>query len=247
MSRIHVAIINSADQYTDEALADLVPALQWQIDHDFRSTWGIAAQLVAVPKGETPDPAMWWLALLNDSDQAGALGYHDLTPDLLPTGKVFINEDLKYGAQVPVTASHELLEMLGDPWINTTAFDPATGWLHAYEAADAVEADEFSYEAPNGVRVSDFVLPQYFDPNHVGKDLPVTMRGNLTEPFSLAPGGYQSYLDLANLDKGWQQEMRQEAEGRVEGRRAPGFPPGSRRQRRVNRWRNDLKVSTVGA
>jgi len=49
--------------------------------------------------------------ILDDSDQAGALGYHDLTSDGLPIGKVFAASDLKAGTSWTVTASHELLEM----------------------------------------------------------------------------------------------------------------------------------------
>jgi hypothetical protein len=39
-----------------------------------------------------------------------------------PIGKVFAASDLKAGTSWTVTASHELLEMLGDPNINLTVF-----------------------------------------------------------------------------------------------------------------------------
>src|SRR6266581_3514657 len=97
-------------------------------------------------------------------DFAGALGYHDLTKQGLPLGKVFAGSDMKLGYNWTVTASHELLEMLADPDINLTAFvqdSDTSGILYAYETADACEADEYGYKI-DGVLVSDFVFPSWF-------------------------------------------------------------------------------------
>jgi hypothetical protein len=245
--RIQVAVINESTKISDSEVERIVAALQSQVDKEFRETWGMTAHLKFV--GKTAPPAgSWWLTMLDDSDQAGALGYHDLTPELHPVSKVFVAEDLKYNASPSVTASHELLEMLGDAYINETVLDPGTGRLYAMENADAVEADNLGYEI-DGVLVSDFVLPKYFDPQHRGKGEPLSYKGNVTEPFSLAPGGYLSYLDLNNLNAGWQQETAQEApaEGRAEGQRHVGFPPGSRRERRIRAGKGELEVSTVHA
>jgi hypothetical protein len=232
--RRQVAIVNASTVCSDEEVATITAALQHQVDHDFRPTWGIAAELTAVPK-DTPPPAdAWVLAILDDSDQARALGYHDLTPELLPAGKVFAKSDQEFGAAVSVTASHELLEMLGDPFVNTSALDPKTGRLCAYESSDAVEADELGYEI-DGVLVSDFVLPQYFDPEHAGKGKPLSFKGNVDEPFSLAKGGYMNFLDLGDLEKGWQQVTAEGTpdSGREEGQRSIEILPGSRRHRRI--------------
>ena len=77
---------------------------------------------------------------LDDSDQASALGYHDMTSEGLPLGKVFGTTNLKFGTNWTVTASHELLEMLGDPSINLTVFiqsNSAAGRLYAYDDENA--------------------------------------------------------------------------------------------------------------
>jgi hypothetical protein len=42
-----------------------------------------------VAEGSQPASGSWWLVMLDDSDQAGALGYHDLTSDGLPLGNIF--------------------------------------------------------------------------------------------------------------------------------------------------------------
>jgi hypothetical protein len=243
--RRQVAIVNASTVCSDEEVATITAALQHQVDHDFRPTWGIAAELTAVAKGTPPAADAWVLAILDDSDQANALGYHDLTPELLPAGKVFAKADKEFGAAVSVTASHELLEMLGDPFVNTSALDPKTGRLYAYESSDAVEADELGYEI-DGVVVSDFVLPQYFDPQHAGKGQPLSFKGNVDEPFSLAQGGYMSFIDLGDLEKGWQQVTAQGTpdSGRERGQRPIDIVPGSRRRRRIKASFGLMKPST---
>jgi len=148
MSLINVSIINASSVLTDSDIQPVVDALQKQADNDFGPAWGVGAKLNFVPEGDSPPAGSWWLLILDDSDQAGALGYHDLTTEGLPLGKVFAATDLKFGTNWTVTASHELLEMLGDPNINLTVFmqsDSANGRLYAYEVFDAWEKDQFDY------------------------------------------------------------------------------------------------------
>ena len=84
-----ISVINESTVLTDADVTPVVGALQQQVTNDFRPAWGGDAELTMIPQG-TPAPAgTWWLVILDDSDQAGALGYHDLTPDGLPIGKVF--------------------------------------------------------------------------------------------------------------------------------------------------------------
>jgi len=227
--KIHVSVINNSTVVDDDQVETIADALQQQVNRDFHPTWGMDCHLKFVPEGQTPEPGSWWLVFLDDSDQAGALGYHDLTPDQHPLGKVFAKTDQKYGLQASVTASHELLEMLGDPYVNLTALDPKTLRMYAYETADAIEADELGYEI-NGVMVSDWVTPHFFDREAENRpEVKFDFQGHLSKPFSLAKGGYLSYLDLKHVQAGWQQEQAQ----RTPGSRQPEFPSGSRRELRV--------------
>lgn len=257
MSRVKVSIINESTVMDDEQVAPIVTALQNQVNHDFLGTWGEAADLIQVPKGGHPQSGTWWLCVLDDSDQAGALGYHDLTTEDHPIGKVFAATDQKYGAKVSVTMSHELLEMLGDAYLCQSALDPKSGRLYAYENCDAVEADDQGYER-DGVTVSDFVLRQWFDSEHRGKGIATTYTGKHLEPFELAAGGYISYIDLSELSKGWQQVSAQESgeatqvgeddsvvPARVDGQRDFGFPDGSRRERRRRKWHGEKLVRST--
>lgn len=244
MANIKVSIINQCSVLTDEQVKPIVDALQVQVHRDFAPEWGIDADLIFVPQHTTPDANTWWLVLLDDSDTAGALGYHELTPTGLPIAKVFAKTDIQYGLKWSVTASHELLEMLSDPDINLTTFvqtSNTTGVLYAYENCDAVEADELGYDI-NGVVVSDFVLPCYFQMTMPSQKWDFC--GHLKGPIpSMLPGGYLSQFIVGPFaQNGWTQIHMQMLDEHA-ANRADRKVDGARRTRRTNP--SSWKVSTV--
>ena len=229
MSTIDIAVMNQSTVLDDEAVSSVVPALQQQVSNDFDPAWGIGASLLFVPKGSRPAPGAWWLTIFDDSDQAGALGYHDVTPDGLPLGKVFAASDLKFGYEWTVTISHELLEMLADPEINLTVFDQptaTTGRLYAYEVCDACEADQYGYRI-DGVLVSDFVYPAWFQGSRKPNSTKFDHQGKLKKPFELLPDGYIGVFDVS-AGTGWTQLTPQNARLAYSARARVG----SRRERR---------------
>ncbi|MBI3447427.1 MAG: hypothetical protein HY049_00700 [Acidobacteria bacterium] len=226
MANIKIAVVNASTVVTDAKLVQkVVAALQTQVTRDFAPAWGIDADLRYVPKGSKPAAGEWWLVILDNSDQAGALGYHDVTKAGLPLGKVFARTDLDYGEQWSCTASHELLEMLADPSINLTVFDETTagGRLYAYEVCDACEAEPFGYKI-NGVLVSDFVYPAWFESfRKTGTQFDHTKK--ISKPFKLVKGGYIGVYDVRS-GSGWTQVTAE----KINYRSRP--PVGSRRERR---------------
>src|SRR5215510_1088015 len=159
MANIKVAIWNQSTVLDDAVVSAAGPALQTQVHHDFAPVWGIDADVTFVPKAHRPAAGSWWLVVADNSDVAGALGYHELTEEGLPLGFVFAGTDQQNGLQWTVTASHELIEMLGDPDVNLYGFVQTggnTGTFYAYELCDPCELDEQGYQI-NGVSVSDFV------------------------------------------------------------------------------------------
>lgn len=183
--RPRIAVINASQAVDPGEVPGVVEALQTQVNDHFMPAWGSGAHLVEVPPDGTPPPGSWWLVILDDSDQAGALGYHDLTAEGLPLGKVFAGSDLQYGYQWTVTCSHELLEILADPDINLTVQIGSQEFV-AYEVCDAVEADGYGYSIGD-VLVSDFVTPAWFMPGYPG---PYDYAGVCSQPLTLLPGGY---------------------------------------------------------
>lgn len=189
-----IAIVNESTVLTDAQVSAIVPALQTQVTRDFAPFYSDAT-IVYYLKGMTPLPTDWVIAILDDSDQAGALGYHDLTAQGMPLAKVFAKSDIAFGSSWSITISHELLEMLADPDINLAA--EGEDGFYAYEVCDAVEDDGLGYEI-DGVKVSDFVLPAWFSPQAQG---PFSFKASVSMAFALAEGGYISVF----ANRGWVQ------------------------------------------
>jgi hypothetical protein len=229
---INIAVVNQSTVVKDADVATWTAALQTQVSRDFLPIWGVDATLTAFPQGQNPPAGSWALGIFDTSDQADALGYHDITPDGLPLGKVFAKSTLDDGGTVSVTASHELLEMLGDPDINLIAeLDDSSGAptkFYAYEVCDACEDDQFGYNI-NGVLVSDFVFPAYFESFRQANSTQFDYGKQITAPFTLLAGGYISVLDLSNLAQGWQQVTPSQDRKAMINSRAR---IGSRRERR---------------
>lgn len=226
---VHIKDVSTVEK--PGTLADVVAALQVQVDRDFLPLWGVRAQLVA--GGRKPRGA-WQVIVLDNSDQAGALGYHDLTTTGQPLGKVFAATDKQYGLSWTVTLSHELLEMLVDPDVNLCALDEARSRLYAYEVCDPVEDDSLGYDI-NGVQVSDFVAPQWFEPGAtVG---PYDFKRVLSSPLELAAGGYISVLKFRS---GYWTNLYGSESARLDWSKRAGL--GSRRLRRMSE-RKDWLIS----
>ncbi|MGK4584827.1 hypothetical protein [Kitasatospora sp. HPMI-4] len=227
MPNVKIEVANESTTVSDDEVKAAVPALQTQVTRDFAPVWGADAELSFVAPSALSDDA-WWLVVLDNSDQAGALGYHDLTSNFLPIGKVFAGTDKQYGQQWTVTASHELLEMLGDPDIDLVVFDQpsgTTGRLYAMEVCDAPEADAYSYKIGD-IPVSDFVRPAWFQPNRTGDDGQFDHGGFIKKPLELLPGGYIGVFDIS-AGTGWTQQTGSDTPAYADRPRV-----GSRRERR---------------
>ena len=180
-----IACFNLAATPLGVDLDALIGAMQAYVEKYVAPVWGTPAKLI---KSTGPVSGAWGVVFLDDADVANALAYHDLTPDGLPLSKVFVKTTLQNGDQVSVSASHELVEMLVDPAINmyTTGPDPKT--MYAYESADPVEA--LSFEV-NGIPMSDFVYPAYFEGFRKPKSVQFDQMKQVTKPFQILKDGYQ--------------------------------------------------------
>jgi hypothetical protein len=237
---IKISVINESTVLADADVVPVVAALQEQVSSDFLPVWGVDAELSIVPKSSQPPAGSWWLVLLDDSDQANALGYHDLTSESLPIGKVFAASDLKAGTSWTVTASHELLEMLGDPNINLTVFvqnSNTAGTLYAYEVCDACEDDSLGYSI-NNILLSDFVYPAWFESFRTEGSTQFDRMNKIHTPFGLLAGGYIGVFNVSS-GSGWQQQTAEKHPTSMQNRGAVG----TRRERRS--IARDLWVSSL--
>jgi len=171
-----IACFNQATVALGVDLDKLIAAIQAFVDRDVAPVWGTPARLA---KSTGFVKSQWAMVFLDNADQPGALAYHDLTPD----GLTLANHDL-----VSVSASHELVEMLVDPAINLLATGPDPKTVYAYESADPVEA--LSYPI-NGIPMTDFVYPSYFENFHKPGSVQFDRLKKVNRPFQILPGGYQ--------------------------------------------------------
>jgi hypothetical protein len=112
-----------------------------------------------------------------------------------------------------VAASHETLEMLVDPYGNRVQSSVAieivggkikdgTGQFgYLVEACDPPEDDKYAYSI-NGVAVSDFITPHFYDPL-VTPGTRYSFTGAITGPRQVLPGGYISWVN--SVEDEWQQ------------------------------------------
>lgn len=187
-------------------------ACDYQARAHFQPAWNIGvscayagpASTAVIPKGSAI------MHLLDTADQPGALGYHDEDGNQVPFGRVFVQTTRQDGERVTAVASHETLELAVNPHISYTAPTGDLSRLYALEVGDPVQGNDYAVGvAGTNLAVADFVLPSYFDPNTPASQ-PTSYRGSVKGPFSVAPQGYYSYIDLSNVQAGWQQQLGQD-------------------------------------
>lgn len=179
-----IACVNEATVALGVNFDALIAAMQVFVDEHVAPVWGTRAKLV---KTKALVPGKWAMVFLDDADHAHSLAYHDVTPDGLPLAKVFVKTTLKNHDLVSVSASHELVEMLVDPAINMVTMRTDSPLVYGYESADPVE--ELSFRV-NGIPMTDFVYPTYFEAFHKPGSVRFDHLGKINKPFEIDPGGY---------------------------------------------------------
>ena len=115
------------------------------------------------PRLEDVPVGYWPMIVKDDIGQPGAAGVH-LDKDGQPFALIEMSDSWS------LTASHEMLEMLADPFGNRVIAgrSPKQGQGRVeflVEVCDPSEAAQFGYTS-NDILVSDFYTPHFFDPVH---------------------------------------------------------------------------------
>jgi len=229
-----IAVMNESTAIADADVQKMLPAFAQQWNKDLRPVWGVdAATFTFVPKHRMPAAGSWWLVFLDNSDQAGALAYHDLTNEGLPISKVFVKTLNADNASVSVGATHELCEMAVDPWLNSAYQDPK-GVFWAGEVCDPVESDQYGYKIGD-VLVTDFITPNWFAHQHANGS--IDLKAHAHKAFDVLAGGYAQKFDPG---QGWVQVNGSAAKSGHQAHAARG----SRRERR-SRMSEGLQRSAV--
>ncbi len=203
-----------------DRLREVATALQVQVVSDLGPLWGVAAVVSAFERLEDLPPGYLPLAITTSDLPLHRRGFH-FTLGGLPFAVVQYDEQQDW----TVAASHELLEMLCDPFAQRTALGPSladkknrhvnppgtgrgsrtevvAGDRGAYteqglvnyivEVCDPCEGS--TYEI-NGVTVSDFVTPGYYDTRGASSG-PYSFRGGITSQLGVLEGGSISWRVL---------------------------------------------------
>jgi hypothetical protein len=194
---VHVALIADPSTVDPNYANEVAGALNEQVQADFAPVWHVRATVAAYPTGG--GFGTWNVQVLADINEPGALGYHS-DANNVPYSVV------QYDESWPATASHEVLEMLADPFGNRMhaarlplgvevdyehfGLPHSSSRVHyLVEVADPCEAG--AYEV-GGVMLSDFLLPSWYRTNPLLASA-YSHTGTCSDPREVAPGGYVSF------------------------------------------------------
>lgn len=197
---VQLALVSETqtNQISPSQLTRVAAALQKQATRDFGPIWDVNATVDAFDRLEDVPVGYWPLIVVDDVPDAA--GYH--TDE---NGQPF--SLIEFGASWSLTASHEMLEMCADPFGNRLVAGksphPDQGMVEfLVEVSDPSEAEEFGYTI-NGMLVSDFFTPRFYDPVSV-EGARYSFGGHIKKPRQVLRGGYISWREPVS-DEWWQQ------------------------------------------
>lgn len=224
-----VALVNLSTLVADDDVDLLATAVTTQLRRDWAPAWDRRSVHVRRFTSEARAAKTSYLGvILDDADVANALGYHDETPEGRQYFRVFAKPIIAAGGgvlsglySVSATVSHEVLELLGDPACQTWA-DDGTGNEYAFELGDPVESDSYDVD---GIAVSNFVYPAWFDPQ-APPTAQVDHLRRIAHPFQMSAGGYVIVRSAGAISERFGREVPQ-------WRRAAKRHPAARTTRRL--------------
>ena len=195
----HLGLVSLTSAVSFVDVAPVSAAIQKQLARDFNPLWSVDATIDPFPT-LADVPSDYWKIMIVDTFKRG--GQHKVRHQQ-PYALVAA------GASWSLAASHEALEMLADPSGNRTiaAPSPVDGQGRVdflVEVCDPCQGDEFAY-AVNGILVSDFYTPNYFDPV-TSPSVRYSFCGAIRQPRQVLPGGYLSWREPSSGD--WYQQNR---------------------------------------
>ncbi len=212
----------------DPGVVDAIAtALRIQLERDFAPIWGIEPPTVSVEGRGEP-------IYIFDSDASGDYGSTTAGRGGRPYAHVFGKASIDHDSQwltgtdsVSASISHEALEMLADPGVNTYHYN-GKRLMWGHDVCDPVQEIGYGIRAEGRlVTLSDFVTPAYF--HAYGSHGPYDFRRKLRKPFTIARGGYATVeqartthtrernridIDFNRVPK-WRQDLKRNGGGRT--------------------------------
>jgi len=201
MSIANIVIIDRTKEVDPNFLSSAAQALNIQVTQHLPKYWtGISASVTSAPSiGGLPGNS--WPVFLVKTLPPGEGGFH-MDKHNQPYAKVIATPG---DSSWTIDASHEIVEMLVDPYGNRMqtsqaiaiqgdgVFDARGTFDYLVEACDPCEANDFAYEI-DGIEVSDFITPDFYAAA-ARPGIQYSYMGSITRPRQLLKGGYISYID----------------------------------------------------
>lgn len=217
-----IYLVNKSKLITDSDVKLMVRACAYQLRYHASPAWRLNPTPVAYAQHESDvPPGAWVLGVMDDPDQADALGWHSEDKGVF-YGRVFVRPVLENGGDaltaplsVATVASHEVLEIFVDPSCNRYAEteDPSTEI--AVEVCDPVESSYYTVQIDSRkITVSNFVFENWFDAQ-TRRGTKLDYLGECKSPFQMAPGGYvvvkrdgQVSQEFSDKYPAWRKEIK---------------------------------------
>lgn len=182
-----LALVSEVRRVKLDELMKVAAALQKQASRDLAPIWNVSATVSAFARLEDVPLGYWPIIVMKDVEDAA--GYHE-DEDGQPFAVV------EAGESWSLTASHECLEMLVDPFGRKLIAGPSPKAgqdrvQFLVEVCDPSEDEQFAYRV-NDVLVSDFYTPNYFDPV-AAMGTRYSYTGAIKKPRQVLKGGYLSW------------------------------------------------------
>jgi hypothetical protein len=199
MRLYQIGLVSTTSKVTSAQLGAVAAALQTQVLRDLMPEWDVTATVDAFDSLNDV-PVTYWPVIVADNIGYDAAGIH-LDENYTPYALV------NYSNRWSLTASHEVLEMLVDPFgvrlHPAKSLEPSQAVAeYLVEVCDPSEAVGFSYLI-NGIVVSDFYLPSFFDPVETSR-VRYSFKDVISRPLQVLDGGYLSWRDPVT-NHWWQQ------------------------------------------
>lgn len=209
----YVAVVSLTREITTRELLLVTAAIQKQVTRDFAPLWGLPATVDAFEDLEAVPSDYYRVVLFREPGELAArlefaIGEQDATLllDAFDANRltgVHLNAFTRQPFAVvalteawTVATSHEILELIADPYGNRlrAARHPIRPGERVRYLLEVCDPCQSTWYPVNGVPVSDFYTPQYFEPVRID-GLRYSFTGRLHHPLDILEGGYLTWID----------------------------------------------------
>jgi hypothetical protein len=208
MLPVQVGLVDKTGSVDLDTLTATAAALNIQVQRDLAKFWNVPASVRAL-SNPRKIPVGVWPVMIVDNLPPDEGGVHE-DKHHQPFALVEISQERDAWT---IAASHEIIEMLIDPYGNRmhssrsiqivggVIEDGPHEFSYLVEGADPCEGDPYAYSI-EGVAVSDFITPNFYDPV-ASSAMRYSFTGAIKKPREILPGGYISWVNPA--DNQWYQ------------------------------------------